>query len=192
MEVYMRNSLKIYKHSQLKGISNIILDNVDINTLQKCILVTRNFVKGDNLFLGHYRVDGINLSLDEFTECEGLINKFISNGAYTKLIENIRKKSVSYLTVGNLPVNDDTYRILPMLLKYYLETIYFCPKIDWDAFVKIYRNYMKISAQEFIVNGFTDIMFSHFDSCSFSISFNSEVYNINSTYNEIEKIVLGN
>ena len=154
--------------------------------------VIKHFVPGDELFFGHYRTDGINLSNEEFLRYGLEIPEYFrSNGKYEKIIKGNEKKFLFLrsmpleLTVSCAPVNDETYSMLDKIFHYYLETIVFCPKIDWETFVNEYGNYMSNAAKDYVAKGYTDFLFSYFDSGDFSITFDPKVHDPHSIKNEV-------
>lgn len=86
-------------------------------------------------------------------------------------------------------MSDGTYEMLPKIFHYYLETIYFCPKIDWSTFAESYIDYMKHSTKDFVLNGFTDFLFAYVDSGDFSIEFDKNRYDKDLIYRDIQNIL---
>lgn len=163
--------------------------------MQKCIDITKHFVKGDELFFGHYRTDGLNLTDEECIKYEKEINEhFKSNGRFEPIVDKaVKKRGIEtysgYLVASSLPINNETYTLLPKIFHYYLETIYFTPKISWETFAQSYRNYMDHGARGYIANGFTDFLFSYIDSGDFSLTFDSRIYEKDSILNKIMEIL---
>jgi len=158
------------------------------------IEVIQHFTKGREFFFGHYRTDGINLTGEEWEKYGKEIPEYFqANGRYDSLVMTVEKrgktKEVGELIVGSAPVNDSIYEMLPKIFHYYLETIFFCPKIDWKTFAQEYRGYMKHGASDFISKGYTDFLFAYVDSGDFSISFNPNVYEVDSVCEEINRIL---
>lgn len=177
------NVIKLAVHSNIDGLCGIHLDNIGLRpeTMKKCVRIIKHFTKCRELFFGHYRTDGINLKNEQWLKYEKEIPEYFKkNGRYESLNLNIQKKKKikqfsGYLTVASSLANDELYEILPNVFHYYLETICFCPKIDWITFIESYRHYMKHGANEYVLNGFTDFLFSYTDSGDFSISFNQRM-----------------
>lgn len=190
------HQIKIYGHLDADGSHSINLDNIGLQseTMQKCINIIKQFAKGDEIFFGFYRTDGINMNTDDWVKYDKLIPiHFKSNGRYEIIPHTIEKKGkiidVGYLTVGILPINSSTFELLPGIFHYYLETTFFCPKVAWNTFVQSYRDYMKHGVSGYINNGYADFLFTYADSGHFSISFNPNLYDENDFYNKIVKIV---
>jgi len=119
---------------------------------------------------------------------------FQSKGTYEPLVETIDNKGklktyCGYLTAGSLPVNEETYELIPWIFHYYLETTFFCPKIEWETFSQSYNNYMKHGACGYIKNGYADFLFTYADSGDFSVEFNPNLFDENDVNQEIEKIL---
>lgn len=158
--------------------------------------IIKHFVTGKEIFFGHYRTDGMNISKENFLKYALEIPKYFkSNGKYEKIIKGEEKRFLFItfppleLTVCNAPVNDETYKIMDKIFHYYLETTVFCPKIDWETFVNEYSNYMTNGARDYVVKGYTDFLFAYFDSGDFSITFDSKVHDPQSVKNDVFKIL---
>jgi len=178
----MNSSLRIIENNSI-SIFSVELTSINIC---KYIEITKKYAVGDNFYIGHYRKDGINLSHDDWDKSKRIIECLEASEMYKSLDLANQEK---HLMTGCLPINDETYTMLPMLFHYYLETIYFCPKIDWDTFINSYKNYMRDDTNEYIIRNFTDVLFSYYDSGRFSISFNSNIYEMDDVYADIQKIV---
>ncbi len=181
-----------------RGICTICITNIGMlpDKIQKCIYITKHFTKGNEFFFGHYRTDGINLTNKERAEYGKEISEyFVKNGKYEPIPIYVEKRKrlkrlEDYITVGFLPVSDGMYELLPKLFRYYLETIYFCPKVEWGVFVESFRNYIQHGTKDYVVNGFTDFLFTYGDSGDFSISFNRDIVNKDIVYQDIKKILI--
>lgn len=173
---------------------NKIKYNKDDDSMSIYIKLLKHFVKGKEVFFGFYRTDGINLTNEEWLKYDKEIPEYFQKyGRYEPLVETVEKRGKikiysGYLTVGSLPVNEETFEMLPKVFHCYLETILFCPKIDWDTFVQSYRDYMKHGASEYIMDGYADFLFTYADSGVFSISFDTNVYDPKTAHKEINKI----
>lgn len=189
--------LKLRKNNGVDGAYNILIDNIGLRpeTMKKCVIITKHFTKGNEFFFGFFRTDGFNLTNEQFQRYDKEIPDYLSeNGRYETLTNTIQEKHKikvisGYQSVASLPVNDMTYEMLPKFFHYHLETNFFCPKIEWETFVKSYHDYMKHGCSSYIMNDFTDFLFSYVDSGDFSISFNPNLYDKNVIYQEIEKIL---
>ena len=45
------------------------------------------------------------------------------------------------MTVARIEQDDEAYSFIPKIFDYYLETIMFNPKVNWDFFKQYYYNY---------------------------------------------------
>ncbi len=173
-------------------ISNI---GLHLETMHKCIDITKRLANGDQFYFSNYRTDGINLTNEDWAKYVREIPEYFqTNGKYEPLTVYVQNKKKtrnfgSYITAGYLPVSNETYEMLPKIFHYYLETIYFCPKIGWRTFVESFSNYMEHGAKDYVLNGFTDFLFSYGDSGDFSISFNENIYDYNMVYKDIKNIL---
>ena len=66
--------------------------------------------------------------------------------------------------------------MIERIFHYYLNTIVFSPKVDWDTFVRSYSDYMNIVIDDYVLNEYTDFLFSYVDSGDFSVTFNPKLY----------------
>lgn len=166
------------------------------NCFTKINNIIKHFAQGNELFFGFYRIDGLNLTKEEFQKCDREIPIFFKeNGEYREVAQEVidrkgRIKTYSgYLTVAKAEVNDKLYKNLQWILQYYLETVFFIPKISFDEFEDIYRNYMKKPAENYVVKEYTDFLFSFFDSGDFSVTFDPKKYDAKHVCEAIETII---
>lgn len=165
------------------------LNNDNYNKIKDVI---KHFVTGREIFFGHYRTDGMNISKENFEKYGLEITEYFKiNGRYEKIIKGEEKKFLFFtspsleLTVCSAPANNETYEIMDKVFHYYLETTVFCPKIDWKTFVNAYGNYLPNGARDYVAKGYTDFLFAYFDSGDFSVTFDPNVYDPESVKNEI-------
>jgi len=190
-------NLSISEERQANGSYTIWLTNIGLRpeTMKKCSIIASCFAHGAEFFFGHYRTDGMHLTNEEYIRYEKEIPAYFQkNGRCNPLSVYIQKRRkvkeiTGLLTVGSVPVNDETYEILPKVFHYYLETIFFCPKINWETFVQSYRDYMEHGTRDYVLNGYTDFLFAYIDSGDFSISFDPKVYNPKTMLDEIYRIM---
>ena len=193
----MNNRLRIRESEDSNGYT-IYFESLGLNNDDyiKIKDVIRHFVKGEEIFFGHYRTDGMNISKENF-EMYGfeIPEYFKSNGRYDKIIKGKEKKFLFFksepwaLTVCSAPANNETYEILDKIFHYYLETTVFCPKIDWGIFVNEYSNYMSNGSRDYVAKGYTDFLFAYVDSGDFSITFDPKNHDPQSVKNDIFKIL---
>lgn len=192
-----KRTMKIRCDSSRSNECIITINNIGLEreNMKKIVKIIQRFTKGEKFFFGFYRKDGINLSREEWEKYgEEIPEHFRDKGTYEPLAEIIEKKGKQktysgYLTVGCLPVNDETYELIPWIFHYHLETILFCPKIDWETFVQSYRDYMRCGVSDYIMNEYADFLFIYADSGDFSVEFNSNLFDKNVVYQEITKIL---
>lgn len=172
-------------------LSNVAKQENAFECIRKVILF---FANGSELFFGHYRTDGFNISNDLFRKYDIEIPDFFSKkGKYlpiTKIQGRNRKLIRNELVVCCAQNSEETYNIFEKVFHYYLETIVFCPKVDWDTFVNSYANYMSTVTADYVLNGFTDFLFSYVDSGDFLITFDPTVYSPVMIRNKINMILL--
>lgn len=194
-----KKQLNIREFQHTNGSYCILLCNAGLNQaiFRKLKEIIKHFAVGNQLFFGHYKLDGMNISRKEFLECASKIPQyFSSNGKYQKIVKSPIKKfditcPLQELVVCQAPNNSETYEILANVFNYYLETILFCPKIDWETFVHSYSNYIDNVTKDYVLNGYADFVFSYVDSGDFSICFDPTVYNAQAIREKIEIILCG-
>ncbi len=163
----------------------IDVDNIGLQptTMRNCVNIVRKLAKGQELFFGFYRIDGYNMNADEIKYYNDTIPLYLKEkGRYKEVINEINykhknKKINVFQWAASLPINNETFNFLPNLFNFYLETNLFCPKISWDKFIEIYKNYLQHGCSDFILNNYTDFLFTYYDSGDFSVSFNPDKYN---------------
>lgn len=173
-------------------ISNAILQDDCFIKINKII---KSFVQGNEMFFGFYRLDGLHLTKDEWEKCDKEIPLFFKEtGEYKGIVERVinrrgkEKEYSGYLTVAKTQINEQLYENLQWIFQYHLETSFFVPKISFIEFETVYRNYMKNAAKDYITNGYTDFLFSYYDSGDFSVSFDPKKYNTEYVCEKIENI----
>ena len=191
------NNIRISTDSIEDGLFAIYIDNIGVkhSEIKKCVDIIRKFTKGDTLFFGFYRLDGMRLTSKQWEKLEKEIPEFFRNyGRYelvTETVEHMGKIKIypDFLTIGSLPANNSTYAMIPWAFEYYLESTIFCPNIKWEKFIHLYSNYMKYQTREYILNGYADFLFTYADSGDFTIYFNSNLYDRNEVYEDVLKIL---
>lgn len=189
--------MKIRQNECFDGAYHIGIDNIGLSpeTMLKCSVITESFAVGEEFYFGFFRTDGFNLTGEEFLKYDEEIPRYLlENGRYELITHSISKKNKEklisgYHAVASLPVNDMTYSMLPILFNYHLETTFFCPNIEWEEFVQSFRDYMKHGAAGYVMNGFTDFLFTYVDSGDFSVYFNPKLHDITHVYQKIAEIM---
>lgn len=163
--------MTIDEFKNTSGAHTIIINNARyqesfLDAIKKIIKV---FLFDKEVFFGFCRTDGMNLTLEEQRKLENEIPVFFQkNGDLQNLSE--------YLTVARIESNDYKYSFIPLIFDYYLETIMFNPKVDWETFKQHHSKYLEHRYDEIILNNFAEVLFYYFDSGDFLICFNSQIY----------------
>lgn len=163
-------TIKEYRSSS--GAYNIIINNARYKKSFPKFFekILKQLIIDDEVFLGFYRIDGINLTLEEQNFLKQEIPLFFKkNGEEQELNE--------YLTVARINSNNYDRSFILSIFDYYLETILFNPKIDWEAFKEYYFKYQENKTEDIILNHFAEVLFTYFDSGDFLICFNPQIYN---------------
>ena len=177
--------MTIIEYEKYIGTYTIVLNNArSCNNIFKIIEeIIRMFINSEELFFGFYRVDGVYLTSKQIKRYSKEIPAFFqTSGCNIKRIDD-------HLMIAKTMVNEKVYKMLPQIFNYFLETIVFSPKVSWETFEEYYSHYMKNRNEDYIINGFADILFSYFDSEDFMICFNSMKYDSNEVRNAIEEII---
>ena len=197
----MKNShLSIFERENSNGSYSICFENTDVNRdfIDKIKEIIKHFAVGNEFFFGHYRTDGFNISNEKFLQYGLEIPEFFkANGKYKKIIKG-KEKKIGFITsppleliICRAPNNEKTIDMFDKIFHYYLETVLFCPKIDWETFAASYSDYMKHAARDYVLNGYTDFLFAYVDSGDFSISFDPKVYDPKRIREQINQLLLG-
>lgn len=175
----------------------IDVDNIGLypKSMEKCIEIIKHFTQGDRYFFGFYRVDGFNMTAEELKKAAEQIPAFFNaNGTYLPLQETIVKRGKpkvysGYLTAASAPATEETYKLLASVFHYYLETTFFCPKVEWETFTDSYCNYMHHGCNDYVKNEFTNFLFTYSDSGDFSVQFNPDLYDTNQVMQDVINIL---
>lgn len=163
--------MTIEEYKNTSGAYTIIINNARyqegfLNAIEKII---KAFWVDKEVFFGFCRTDGVNLTLEQQKELENKIPAFFQkNGDLQNLSE--------YLAVARIKLNNYWYNYIPLIFDYYLETMIFNPKIDWEIFKQYHSNYQEHRLDEIILNHFAEVLFYYFDSGDFLICFNPQMY----------------
>ena len=166
-----KRQLTIEEYKNNFGAHTIIINNARyqegfLKAIEKIIKV---FLVDKEVFFGFYRTDGVNLTLEQQKKLENEIPAFFQkNGDLQNLSE--------YLTVARIKLNNYRYSYIPSIFDYYLETIMFNPKVDWEIFKQYHSNYQEHRLDEIILNHFAEVLLYYFDSGDFLICFNPQMY----------------
>lgn len=166
-----RKKVTVEEYANSPGAYTIVINNaryhenfaIAINKLIKTFMFEKE------TFFGLCRTDGLNLTLEKQKKLDKSIPAFFrENGDFQILNE--------YLTVARTCLDNEGCNFVSSVFDYYLETIMFNSKVDWDAFKGYYYNYQEHRFDEFIRNRFSEMLFFYFDSGDFLVCFNPEIY----------------
>lgn len=180
-----KQQIIINEYENLKGSYTITISNARYHKKfpENITKLFKRFINNnDDLFLGLYRIDGINLASDKQEELKKDIPAFLQKHGEVK-------NQNEYLTVAKIKIDDCIYGFIPSIFDYYLETILFNPKISWEFFQQFYFDYLKYRYDDYILNDFTDILIFYSDSGDFSVCFNPKKYTPKEVRSIIDKIV---
>ena len=172
-------------------IDNLSLDRFCFDKLNETI---KCFLEDGDVFFGFYRTDGLYLNSNEFKKYSVDIPLFFKeNGEYIDIVQEIqtrRKRKIysGFLMVARTVSNQKLFNKLQWIFKYYLETSFFSPKISFSKFFDIHSNYMHQSSNIYLLDGYTDFLFSFYDSNRFSIMFDPQKQDIDFVCDTIKNI----
>lgn len=191
-----RRKVNIRKSVNSNGTYSIWIDNARLcpNIFHKISQILECFTEGTEVYLGCYKTDGVNISGVKFNQYGQEIRAYFEkNGQRYQILETFwgkgKRHSCSELLVYSAPNNNETYRMIEKVFHYYLEIIVFSPKVDWDTFVHSYSNYMNIVIKDYVLNGYTNFLFSYVDSGDFSITFDPKRYDSKMIQEQVYKII---
>ncbi|WP_458453986.1 hypothetical protein [Methanobrevibacter sp.] len=151
--------------------------------------IIKFFTSDNELFFVNYRVDGFNVSCKNMNEYRIEIPHFFSSQGECCCLNSFNRKSRKFgegLTVCRCTNNDVAYDVIEKVFHYFRETIVFSSRLSWNLFVEFSEDYMKHRAQDYIINGFTDVLFLYADSGDFSIIFDTRVFSSEYVHNQID------
>lgn len=180
-----KKQITIEEYKNPLGSHTIIINNA---RYQKCFpnsvkKVFDSFLIDKELFLGFFRIDGVNLTLKRQKELKYEIPKLFQK--YGEM-QNLNE----YLSVAKINSNDHIHNFIPSIFDYYLETTLFNSKVSWETFKQYHFNYQQHRFDDIILNNFAEMLFSYFDSGDFSICFNPKVYNPRKVRNMMNEVFL--
>lgn len=178
-----------YRETVSKNIHMITFDNIIKDNNAVCYIkhAIKSFLLGSEIFMGHYRLDGFNLTPHKIKKYSVEIPEYFKYNGEILYLKTFKKPGDG-LTICRCKNQSFFYDELEKILDFYLETILFCPKLSWFDFANFHKNYMNITAFDYILNGFADILFLYNDSGDFSVLFNLDVYSAEFVHNQLEAI----
>lgn len=153
------------------GVYTIVINNARFhkNFVVWAEKIIKQFAGDQEVFFGFYRTDGMNLTLERQRELRDVIPSLF------KKYGDIEGLS-DYLTIARIQLNNSCYGLLPSVFDYFLETMLFIPKVEWETFRQYHLNYQEYRFEEIILHDLADLLFCYFDSGDFMICLNPQVY----------------
>ena len=177
-----KRRVMVEEYKNQMGIYTITINNA--RYCKNCInKILKSYLKDKTIFLGLYRIDGVDLSAKAMKELKTKIPLFFQKYGD---VQNLNE----HLTIANICLNDTSYDFFSDIFDYYLDTIVFNPKIDWKTFKQYYSNYQEHRLEDMILNHLAEVLFCYSDSGDFSICFSSEFYSCTNIKNMISKVLL--
>lgn len=193
----MKNQyITISEFKNPNGSYKIVINNIRLHNemIKQINFIIEQFATGSEFFFGHYKKDGVYLTNEEMKKYDIEIPEFFNSfGTYHQIKQTCKKnkdKIYNDLIVCRVPNNIQLYKMLNKILDYYLETVFFCPKVKWEDFVDSYANYMHNITDDYVLNGYTDFLFAYVDSGDFSICFDPGKYDPVIIRNQIDLLFL--
>lgn len=192
----IKRPMTIVEMYNLNTSYSIVFNNIGLypELLQKLHNIIKVFATGTEFFFGHYKIDGIHLSKEEMLRYSIEIPSYFDlHGEYHIIDKHIKNNTKTVrdnrdLIVCRTSNEDDIYNIIDKLFHYYLETTFFCPKISWETFVNLYKDYINKGTNDYVLKGYADFLFSYVDSGDFCITFDPEVYDHQVIREKIDEI----
>ncbi|MBQ2661823.1 MAG: hypothetical protein IJF80_04120 [Clostridia bacterium] len=181
-----KRQMTIEEYKNILGAHTIIINNVRYQKAFPSIVekIIKQFLVDEEIFFGFCRTDGVNLVSEQQMKLKSEIPLFFNkNGDIQKLSE--------YLTVARINLRNRDYSFIPLIFDYYLETIMFNPKVDWEKFKQYHYNYQEHRFDDIVLKHFAEILFCYLDSGDFLICFNPQMYNPGDVRNIVVKILQG-
>ena len=177
-------------------VCSVTLNNIGQHPelMSKIPVIIDSFTPKSELFIGSYKRDGFLLTDAQIEQFSIDIPKYFKKFGEVKQMDLIDRQSNPNKLVGGLyvfraPVSEKTYHTLNKVFMYFLETIVFSPKINWNTFVDSYREYTKYGTRNYIQKGYADFMFSFVDSGDFTISFKEETMKAQLVTEKIQELL---
>ena len=189
-----KQNVSITKFNYPNEVCSVTLNNIGQHPelMNKIPSVIEHFSSGLELFLGSYKRDGLlltNVQIERFC-CD--IPKYFKACGEIRQIDLFGTQSNPERLIGDLyvfhaPASQETYSMLNKVFLYFLETVVFSPKIDWNTFIRSYQEYTKYGTHNYIQKGYTDFLFSFVDSGDFTISFKEQTMSTQSVVEQIRE-----
>ena len=160
-------------------INNLRFHKNYINIIEDIISV---YFKDEEVFFGFYRTDGINLSSEQQRILNETIPTFFQNNGEIQRLND-------YLTVAKTKGKALYNGIIPSVFDYYLETMIFHPKVDWETFKHFHNRYLEHRIENIILSHFAELLLYYFDSGDIALFFDSQIYSKENIRRKITEIL---
>lgn len=166
--------MTIREYESSYGVYNFLFENAafEKNIFQKFEKLIKIYFNNKEMFFGFWREDGVNITCKQFKKYSKEIPDFFNTFGEIKKLDD-------YLSIAKVNSKEISFNLLYAIFHYYLDTYLFKSSLNFNSFEKFYSKYMEYTTDDYIVNEITDFLFRYFDSGDFSISFGSQIYNIN-------------
>ena len=168
-----RRHITVEEYKNTPNIGTIKINNFRYQKNFSYIIkkIIREFFIDDSVFWGFYRVDCLNLTRKQQKKLESEIPAFFQDNGDIEILSK-------YLIVARINSNEYDYDFVPYIFDYYLDTIMFNSKVDWEVFKKYHFDYLNHKFEDIILNHFADMLLFYHDSGDLSICFDSQKYKI--------------
>lgn len=192
----MNKKLIVSYNKSASGVCNIYIENIEKHSKSFEIVsdIINEFTKSDELFVGAYKIDGINISKAVFKSNERELFEFFSSAKHCVnfFIEGIKNsKHFSDLNAFRIENKKENYSYIRKIFQCTLEAIVFSPQITWNEFLDYFRLYTQRGVDQLVTLGMTEFLISHIDSSDIVVSFDSKKHNTEEILNKIVDIIEG-
>lgn len=166
-----KRQIMFREHGDTSAAPMIAVDNARCQDgyPERVVRMLKTFLSGEQLFIGVYRTDGVNLSPKRRKELESEIPAFFRKfGEMQKLSEQ--------LSMARVELNDQVYAFIPSLFDYYLETTLFIPKAGWDTFERYLLAYQEHRLSDMVCAHLTEFLICYYDSGDICVCFDPAIY----------------
>ena len=173
-----KHELRITSYINPKGSNTIYIDNLGFypEIINKLIFeIVNNFIQSDELFVGLYKTDGVNISRKDFKKLGIELEEYFKENNNYYLFTQPRKKNTKIISndliACKLVKDDKTSDMLLKFSDYFLNTVFFSPNVEWDNILMHFEDYAMSGTDDYVIRGFTEYVFAFSDSGDFSITF---------------------
>lgn len=190
--------MKIFKRME-KNICYLYLSEIwdynDSSVLACMDLMKFYFRNCPTLFFDFYRKYGGDRVDDDIDKFQIEIVDFFRKYGDLETEHYIKNKWCSDMTmnaIGRLPVNKETFEMIPYFCDFYLETLMFTPSNNytWEQFVEYFQYHTMDRKIEYLLdNKFANIIFTKTDGGDFNIIFNKDILDLAEVEGHITNII---